>query len=285
MKHSILYLLLSLVLLSACSKKKETSTQSVQTFTSMWDGFDFSDKSMINNPGVTESKFKEFCGSLSMSDAPTRQSQIDTLLARSERGSKEMFLGFMDLAEKYLQDPNSPLRNEESYIPFLEYAIHKAKIDETYKERYRYQLSNAQKNRFGTIANDFSYTTREGQVGTLKNTPGKYTLVYFNNPDCHDCKRVYNILTSSPSIAHLVAGGELTLLALYPDEDLSSWNKHKEEFPYSWIVARFSSQAEKEKYNLAAIPSLYLLDKKKKVVLKDAPIEEIEAYLRQKYNL
>lgn len=215
-----------------------------------------------------------------------RKQQIDTLLSRSKLGSKEMFLGFMELAEKHLADPNSPLRNEECYIPFLEYAIKEGKIDEAYKERYSFQLRNALKNRVGTIANDFTYITREGTTGTLKSIKANYTLIYFNNPDCHDCKRVYNILAGdSPTLAHLVARGELAILALYPDESLTSWNKNKGIYPYNWIVARYARDIDRERYNIPAIPSTYLLDKNKKVIYKDAIIEAVESYLRHKYKL
>ncbi len=225
--------------------------------------------------------------------APHRRNRIwivahrtDTLLSRSKQGSKEMFLGFMELAEKHLADPNSPLRNEECYIPFLEYAIKEGKIDEAYKERYSFQLRNALKNRVGTIANDFKYITREGTTGTLKSIKANYTLIYFNNPDCHDCKRVYNILAGdSPTLAHLVARGELAILALYPDESLTSWNKNKGIYPYNWIVARYARDIDRERYNIPAIPSTYLLDKNKKVIYKDAIIEAVESYLRHKYKL
>lgn len=157
---------------------------------------------------------------------------------------------------------------------------------EAYKERYSFQLRNALKNRVGTIANDFKYITREGTTGTLKSIKANYTLIYFNNPDCHDCKRVYNILAGdSPTLAHLVARGELAILALYPDESLTSWNKNKGIYPYNWIVARYARDIDRERYNIPAIPSTYLLDKNKKVIYKDAIIEAVESYLRHKYKL
>lgn len=266
--------------------KPVTKPNPAASFVSFWEGFDFSNKAMTNNPGVTEAKFKDFCGDLIFSSKTERKQQIDTLLSRSKQGSKEMFLGFMELAEKHLADPNSPLRNEECYIPFLEYAIKEGKIDEAYKERYSFQLRNALKNRVGTIANDFTYITREGTTGTLKSIKANYTLIYFNNPDCHDCKRVYNILAGdSPTLAHLVARGELAILALYPDESLTSWNKNKGIYPYNWIVARYARDIDRERYNIPAIPSTYLLDKNKKVIYKDAIIEAVESYLRHKYKL
>lgn len=133
-------------------------------------------------------------------------------------------------------------------------------------------------------------STLEGQLRCYGNSPSEdaanYTLIYFNNPDCHDCKRVYNILAGdSPTLAHLVARGELAILALYPDESLTSWNKNKGIYPYNWIVARYARDIDRERYNIPAIPSTYLLDKNKKVIYKDAIIEAVESYLRHKYKL
>lgn len=102
------------------------------------------------------------------------------------------------------------------------------------------------------------------------------------HPHCPDCKRVYNILAGdSPTLAHLVARGELAILALYP----TSWNKNKGIYPYNWIVARYARDIDRERYNIPAIPSTYLLDKNKKVIYKDAIIEAVESYLRHKYKL
>ena len=39
---------------------------------------------------------------------------------------------------------------------------------------------------------------------------------------------------------------------------------------------------EKNLYDLKAIPTLYLLDKNKKVLLKDAVVGQIEQYLQQR---
>lgn len=89
----------------------------------------------------------------------------------------------------------------------------------------------------------------------------------------------------SPTLAHLVARGELAILALYPDESLTSWNKNKGIYPYNWIVARYARDIDRERYNIPAIPSTYLLDKNKKVIYKDAIIEAVESYLRHKYKL
>lgn len=251
-------------------------------YESLWNGFDFGDTAMVDNPGITEPRFVEFCKLLEKMEPRQRSEEVDSFLSRSLRGSEKMYWGFMELAEKYLADPNSPYRDEETFIPFLEHAVRCKDIDSTHKERPRYLLSVANMNRKGTQAADIQYVTREGNRGRLSDVRSMYTLLYFNNPDCHDCNRVFGYLTASRVFASLQSSGKLRILALYPDEDLASWDRHKLEYPSQWIAARYATEEERKRYNLPAIPNIYLLDKDRNVLLKDASVEEVEEFLRTK---
>ena len=66
-----------------------------------------------------------------------------------------------------------------------------------------------------------------------------------------------------------------------PDEELDEWRKHLNEFPKEWINGYDKKFAIKEQqlYDLKAIPTLYLLNKEKTVLLKDATAQAIEEYL------
>ncbi len=280
--YKLLPILLSIILLSCGNKKQSAGGNETTNFVSFWDGFDFSDPAMVDNPGITEPRFKDFLTLLNSQSDDSRRQQIDTLLVRSHRGSHEMFLNILSLADKYLTDPNSSYRNEETYLPFLEYALSHGNLDEPLTGHYRFQLTNIRKNRKGTLANDFPYLTREGKHGTLRAITTPYTLIYFNNPDCHDCARVSSLLASSEVLTRLTASGKLTVLALYPDEDLKSWRKHlSDPFPSEWIVARYAPGTNHDLYDLPAIPSLYLLDTQKHVMVKDGTFEEIEERLTE----
>ena len=290
-----MYLFLGM-LLGSCGSSIQAKPQnegvdnptSTQTF---WDDYDFNNVALIHQPDITEQKFANFCVALSKMKESERNRQVDTLLTRSLRGSKDMFANFMTLAEKYLYDPNSPYRDGELYLPFLQWTIHCNQIEDIWKERPRYQLKQVLENRIGTQAHDFHYITNGSNAstkgkgtavkGTLYGIKSEYTLIYFNNPECHDCGRVHGYLVASKVFTTMLQTGRLKLLALYPDEDLGAWNRHKEEYPSSWIAARYAKKADKESYHLPAIPSLYLLDKNKKVLLKDATVEAVEEYLRK----
>lgn len=113
--NKLLVLGISAILLS-CGHNQSHKKESKKAFTSYWDGFDFSDKNYVDNPGITEPKFAAFCKYLTSVDRYESRKQIDTLLHRSLEGNIDMFENIMELAERYLADPNSPYRNEETYI-------------------------------------------------------------------------------------------------------------------------------------------------------------------------
>ena len=185
--------------------------------------------------------------------------------------SKRMYTYFLMLAEGVLHDPNSPLRNDEKYIPVLENAVQSQWLDEYERMPYEYDLEIARQNRIGRTANDFSYTLASGRTATLHNIKADYTLIFISNPGCPMCREVKEQITTSPMLQELIERKELKVLVIYPDTDLEAWREHLQDYPSSWINGYDADQRiEKERlYDLKAIPALYLLDKQKRVMAKD----------------
>lgn len=214
---------------------------------------------------------------------PFERAPMDTLMRRAA-ASRPMFELFVWLADEVLHDPNSPLRNDELYIPVLEAQLAAPWYDEYDRIGPAYALRMAQQNRLGRRANDLRYTTADGRTGTLHAIEAEFTLLFFNNPDCTMCKSLREQITASPRLAQLLAEGRLVILALYPDEDLAAWHRYRSEIPSSWINAYDAGCVirETESYAVNAIPSLYLLDRSKRVLVKDSTeVGEIEAATAQ----
>ena len=90
-----------------------------------------------------------------------------------------------------------------------------------------------------------------------------------------------NRLQNSQLFNNMLTAGQLDILAVYPDEDFSVWQEHKNDIPSRWINARDEKQVinKGQLYDLKAIPSLYLRDRDKIVLLKDTDAETVERYL------
>ena len=94
-------------------------------------------------------------------------------------------------------------------------------------------------------------------------------------------KQLREQISGSPMLSEMIERGRLKILALYPDEDLTEWRNYRDHIPASWINAYDAGCLVRENgtYDLTAIPSLYLLDSDKRVLVKDSTdvpyIEEV----------
>ena len=88
-------------------------------------------------------------------------------------------------------------------------------------------------------------------------------------------------IDGSPMLSVMIKRGRLKVVALYPDEDLAEWREYRGHIPPSWINGYDAGCVVREKslYDLHAIPTLYLLDRDKRVLVKDSTdvpyIEEV----------
>ena len=253
-----------------------------------WDHFNFSDTACINHADAAEQAFVDFINILTITNEDKTAAAIRKLFTRAgQEKSGQMYRYFWKTAEKYLYDPNSPMRNEEQYEAVLEYIIADSTIDSLNKIRPVYQLEQINKNRVGMTAANFTYTLPDGKKGTLHGIKADYTLLYFYNPDCQDCQRTKEVLEHSPLIAEPVNSGKMKILAFYPDEGLAAWEAYRTAIPSEWINARDGSReltVQKELYAVRAVPSIYLLDRNKKVILKDASVEQVTEILYKMAN-
>ena len=193
-------------------------------------------------------------------------------LMRKASGSKTMLEYFAMLAERVLHDPNSPLRNDEFYIPVLQAVLAAPWYDAYERLAPEYALKMAMQNRVGQPANDFTFERITGERGSLYGLRSEYVLLFVSNPGCALCREVREQIASSPMLSEMIERGRLAVLVLYPDEELDAWRAHAGEIPPAWINARDPGCVVRDSglYDLRAIPSLYLLDADKRVLVKDS---------------
>ena len=180
------------------------------------------------------------------------------------------------LATRYFYDPNSPLRSEDLYLPFVKRLSESALIDPDYRGGYEWDARMCSLNRTGTTAADFVFVDTAGKRRTLHSIKADRILLIFGNPDCTACKEIQETLTQYPEISAQISAGKLKVVDIYIDEDIEVWRARMDAYPASWINGydpTFSIRTDLI-YNVRAVPSLYLLDAKKTVLLKDATPEK-----------
>ena len=88
---------------------------------------------------------------------------------------------------------------------------------------------------------------------------------------------IINALKNTPQITSLISSGKVAVLNIYIDEDLEAWRSYVPIYPEEWFNGFDPDFVIRTDvlYNVRAIPSLYLLDKDKNVIMKDAVTERV----------
>lgn len=213
---------------------------------------------------------------------------LDAVLTAASKDSA-VFFQTVAYLEQPFGNPNSAYRNEDLYAAVLQAKMKSEWVDSVTIAKTREKLYLLMQNRVGAFANDFRYETPTGYGKNMYAVQANHLLLYFNNPDCDACKQMKAALARSSVIAQNIKEGNLKVLSIYPDKDEKRWLDHLSEYPPDWLqgwVAEGDLHQNKV-YDLRAIPTIYLLDKNKKVVLKDCmlveAIERVLLYNSDKY--
>ena len=248
-----------------------------------WERFDFADTTLVNNRDVTEQGFVNFIALLADGATP------EDLMRESLENWCMAFVGqeharkvLTQTADSYLFNPNSPFYNGGLYGMYLEALLGKLPQTDAMRSAYRFKLELVRRNNVGDKATDFTYYQPDGTRRTLATTPVKNDrlLLMFYDPECESCHEVLLQMAADTALAEAVRAGKLSVLAVYTEGNDAAWRKALPDMPEGWMVGTDCEAVKTGAlYDLKAMPSLYLLDGKKTVLLKDAAYEKILATL------
>lgn len=174
------------------------------------------------------------------------------------------------IAELYLNNPASPVRNETVYLNILHSLLAVDSLPDAVRLRAEQYLRTISLNRPGSIATDFEFIDRDGINNTLHTTCGEEILLIFYDPECPHCHEILRDIATDESISESIGRGSLTVMAIYAEGKKDMWDSTKWELPKEWTVGYdLTGILDQDLYDLPAMPVLYLLDSGKRVILKD----------------
>lgn len=244
------------------------------------EGDNHADVSAGQDEYAIQRKLANFIAGLPDASPEEVSRSMDTLISSAITDSVTFSL-VNGLMERYLDDPNSPVRNETFFSLYLEKLLQQSGIGGAERLRAAFKLEMARKNRPGTAATDFAYLDRDGRRHSLYGTAvGKRMLLIFYDPACGHCSEILRQVSESTMLNESMTRKELSVLAIYTEGNRTLWNETKVAMPQEWTVGfDLDSIVDRELYSIPAMPVMYLLDSDKKVLLKDAFLPEIESLL------
>lgn len=253
--------------------------------THYWEQFNFADTALVNNRDVTEQGFVNFIALLA--DGSTSEQLMRESLTRwcsQFMAEAHACKVLMQTADDYLYNPNSPFYNEALYGLYLEAVLDELPKEDVRRSAFNFKLTLLKRNNPGDKAMDFTYYLPDGTHRTLAATSvkGDRLLLVFYDPECESCHAVLQQMSDDVTLAKEVKEGLISVLAIYTEGNDEVWRKALPDMPKEWIIGTDHEAVKTGAlYDLKAMPSLYLLDGQKRVVLKDVSFEQLSTAIKR----
>ena len=234
---------------------------------------------------VVATQLASFLSILENSPAPKAGEVMGAFFEQLERShatdmASNVFSWVTEAVEYYLYDPNSEIRSEELFLPFVSRLAQSPFAKEELRARYAHEAEVCATNRIGAPAKDFTFVDIRGRRHTLYGERAPLTVLLFVNPGCHACEEVVSAFEGE-TVKAMVRDGKLRILGISIDEDIQAWRDHAAELPAHWVNGYEPDGLIRsdQLYFVRGIPSIYLLDADKRILMKDAIPETVAAYV------
>lgn len=248
-----------------------------------WDHLNLEeDTTLMAKGSILYAMVRDYCGLLS--SFPANEVEVD-ILKPLKRSHQRLLPHILERYRHHLYTEADFYNSEEHYSKVLNWVISSAHVPQHLQERAKADLEMVNKNRVGTPATDFIYTLPDSTGRRLSYLNSPYNMLIFATPGCPSCAMVLeNIIREMKT---LVESKQLHILVVYlmvndPDEV----RMHAEELP-KWIEVGYDAQHQilgEKLYDIKQSPSIYLLDRQRRVLLKDTNTPRCYNYIMQQTN-
>lgn len=273
-------ILLLAILATGCAKEKQSTTTGETSgddtpLVLLCREIDYSDSARLRSEPYMKKTIGKIVRLMSATDSATSHKALSIFFGGIRHDEKSMREATR-LADLYLNNPGSPVRDETLYIRLLQSLLAVDSLPEEVRTRGEENLRKASLNRPGCAATDFNYLDRKGREGSLYKFSAPQTILIFYDPECPHCPEILRDVASHRGINRAISEGNLRVLAIYAEGKRDVWDKTKADMPGNWTVGYdLTGILDNDLYDLPAMPIIYLLDGDKRVILKDPDVRTL----------
>ena len=259
-----------------------------------WDGISFMDDCVVRTPFFVP-KLKRYYQEVMPKDADSiiRDAAYRLLLARS---APEMYKYLLNwLTDEYL---NPKYMGQDAVFVYLFNNYHSKGLSPWLNEKQMEAITRRaymlMANLVGEKAANLEFLNTADKISSLYDLKSAYTVVVFWDPNCGHCKEELPAMDSFYRADW--KNKNVQIYAVLSEGDISSWKKYIDANNLSdWIHVHQTNEMRKadaemqrasfkQLYDVTQTPTLYLLDRDKRIVGKKLTLEQLNDLLQVKWK-
>ena len=243
-----------------------------------FDNIDLNDERLLRTP-LLYARLDAFFTNVLIQSSDTINKEIDKLIKKCS-GNYKMFQFISVYLFNHFRE--SEIMGHDAVIVKLAddiYLSGKADwVTKEFKDDLRKQVDLIRPNLIGKKAENMVMDSYKGVFVSLYDVGKDFTILYFWEPDCGHCKEAtpkLKVYYDKPK------DYSLEVFAVCTTSDKAKWTKYIEDNKLTWINGwdpKRSSHFDYY-YNVQSTPTVYFLDKSKKIIAKKLSVEEIGPFI------
>jgi len=245
-----------------------------------FDNIDFSDRRILDTP-ILEQKMGFYFRQMVPPLVDSIKVRVNEVLGKAKADQEIYNWAVRYLYQLYRESP-MPGNNEVYNFIGEQFIINYPKRwnDVAFVEKVSERVAKAKRNPVGSSATNLKLQTPEGKTLDLSSIKAPKTILLFFNPGCEACHAVTEKLFK---IYQQYKSKGIQVFAVYIDRKKDEWQNYISAKGLDWINVYDPTGSEgiDQKYDIYAIPMIYVLDQDKNVISKDVPVENLENLINE----
>lgn len=248
-----------------------------------WDGYDFSDSRILNTPFL-EPRLDRYLKNLVVQVPDSLIKDADWLVSKTA-GNKEVKSFVVFYITNQYENPKT-VGTEGLWVHMAEkyYLSGEMGVAEDVRKRIVEKVNTMKYLLVNKTFPPLTLTDPAGKKVDLKTVAANYTILFFYAPTCGHCKE------ASPKLKEFYdknkANG-IKVMAISTEHNMEEWKSFITTYHLEGLINGFDALKEidfSRKFDVVTTPTVYVLDKNKKIIARKMPVEQLEDFLNYYQN-
>jgi thiol-disulfide isomerase/thioredoxin len=243
-----------------------------------FDNIDFTDERLIRTP-ILQARLNAFFTNIVIQSPDSINKEIDRLIPKCKSNHKVFQFVAIYLFNHFRE---SEIMGHDGVMVKLAddiYLSGKADwVTKEFKEDLKKQIELIRPNLIGKKGKNLIMDSYKGIFVSLYDIEKEFTILYFWEPDCGHCKE------STPKLKAFYENAkneDIEIFAVCTTADKAKWTKYIEDNKLRWINGWDPTRSSHFdiSYNIQSTPTVYILDRNKKIIAKKLSVENIPSFI------
>ncbi|TDB61409.1 thioredoxin-like domain-containing protein [Arundinibacter roseus] len=242
-----------------------------------WDNFDLTDERLLRAPFL-KPKLDRYVKDLIVQVPDSINKDVDALVAKV--GDNEELRSYIIYYVSSEYENPKVVGTEGVFVHMAEkyYLSGKMEVSDDAKRRIGERVATMKPMLVDKIMPDLALSDPTRKPVSIYGINADYTVLFFYSPTCGHCKE------AAPKLKEFYDANKsknVKVLAIATDQSPEDWKKYIQDYKLEELTHGYDFTFRtdyRSQFDVFATPSIYVLDKKKKIIARRMPVEQLDDF-------